>query len=125
MCYDGTSLPQTSLSGASDLFTICYAYDSASSLSLEPNRTWPETELARSWRMNSACRWASRRKMNPKRGETWWVNLDPARGPEIKKPRLSGFTRQRRREVQLHLDILLLVVLETHGLLAAPSRSGL
>jgi hypothetical protein len=39
--------------------------------------------------------------------------------------RLSGFTRQRRREVQLHLDILLLVVLETHGLLAAPSRSGL
>src|SRR6266851_5260028 len=39
--------------------------------------------------------------------------------------RLSGFTRQRRREVQLHLDILLLVVLEIHGLLAAPSRSGL
>ena len=37
--------------------------------------------------MNSACRWASRRKMNPKRGETWWVNLDPARGPEIKKHR--------------------------------------
>src|SRR5438876_3925008 len=39
--------------------------------------------------------------------------------------RLSGFTRQRRREVQLHLDVLLLVVLETHGLLASPSRSGL
>src|SRR4030095_8623630 len=39
--------------------------------------------------------------------------------------RLSGFTRQRRREGQLHLDILLLVVLETHGLLASPSRSGL
>ena len=39
--------------------------------------------------------------------------------------RLSGFTRQRRREVQLHLDILLLVVLEIHGLLASPSRSGL
>src|SRR5580658_10221779 len=39
--------------------------------------------------------------------------------------RLSGFTRQRRGEVQFHLDILLLVVLETHGLLAAPSRSGL
>src|SRR5262249_23887481 len=37
----------------------------------------------------------------------------------------SGFTRQRRREVQLHLDILLLVVFETHGLLTAPSRSGL
>ena len=28
-------------------------------------------------------------------------------------------------EVQFHLDILLLVVLETHGLLASPSRSGL
>ena len=39
--------------------------------------------------------------------------------------RLSGFTRRRRREVQFHLDILLLVVLETHGLLASPSRSGL
>src|ERR1035437_6455962 len=39
--------------------------------------------------------------------------------------RLSGFTRQRQREVQLHLDILLLVVLEIHGLLASPSRSGL
>ena len=39
--------------------------------------------------------------------------------------RLSGFTRQRRREVQFDLDILLLVVLEIHGLLAAPSRSGL
>src|ERR1700674_4129139 len=38
---------------------------------------------------------------------------------------LSGFTRQRRREVQLHLDFLLLVVLETHGLLTAPSRSAL
>src|ERR1035437_9819177 len=37
----------------------------------------------------------------------------------------SGFTRQRQREVQLHLDILLLVVLEIHGLLASPSRSGL
>src|SRR5436309_16018420 len=39
--------------------------------------------------------------------------------------RLSGFTRQRRREVQFHLDILLLVVLEIHGLLTTPSRSGL
>src|SRR5438477_1674818 len=37
----------------------------------------------------------------------------------------SGFTRQRRREVQFHLDVLLLVVFETHGLLTAPSRSGL
>src|SRR5215471_16736420 len=36
----------------------------------------------------------------------------------------SGCTRQRR-EVQWHLDILLLVVWETHGLLATPSRSGL
>src|ERR1700694_2552599 len=39
--------------------------------------------------------------------------------------RLSGFTRQRQREVQLHLDVLLLVFLEIHGLLASPSRSGL
>jgi hypothetical protein len=39
--------------------------------------------------------------------------------------RLPGFTRHRRREVQFHLDVLLLVVLETHGLLASPSRSGL
>src|SRR6266849_315030 len=39
--------------------------------------------------------------------------------------RLSGFTRQRSREVQFDLDIPLLVVLDTHGLLAAPSRSGL
>src|SRR5215813_8438467 len=39
--------------------------------------------------------------------------------------RISGFTRQRRTEVQFHLDVLLLVVRETHGLLAAPSRSGL
>src|ERR1022692_1475824 len=39
--------------------------------------------------------------------------------------RLSGFTRQRRREVQFDLGILLFVVLETHGLLASPSRSGL
>src|SRR5262244_2371733 len=39
--------------------------------------------------------------------------------------RISGFTRQRRREVQFHLDVLLLVVRETHGLLASPSRSGL
>ena len=39
--------------------------------------------------------------------------------------RLSGFTRRRNREVQMGLDVLLLVVLETHGLLAAPSRSGL
>ena len=37
----------------------------------------------------------------------------------------SGCTRQRRREVQCHLEILLLVVFETHGLLTAPSRSGL
>src|SRR5580692_5910152 len=39
--------------------------------------------------------------------------------------RLSGFTCQRKREVQLGLDILLLVVLEIHGLLTSPSRSGL
>mgnify|MGYP001792421573 CR=1 FL=1 len=39
--------------------------------------------------------------------------------------RLPGFTRRRRRKVQFDLDILLLVVLEIHGLLAAPSRSGL
>ena len=38
---------------------------------------------------------------------------------------LSGFTRQRARAVQSRLDILLRVVLETHGLPAAPSRSGL
>src|SRR5215813_6000286 len=38
---------------------------------------------------------------------------------------LSGFTRQHRREVQFHPDILLPVVLETHGLLTSPSRSGL
>src|ERR1039457_1988739 len=38
--------------------------------------------------------------------------------------RLSGITRQRRREVQFDLGILLFVVLETHGLLASPSRSG-
>ena len=25
--------------------------------------------------------------MNPKRGEVWWVNLDPSRGREIKKHR--------------------------------------
>jgi mRNA interferase MazF len=25
--------------------------------------------------------------MNPRRGEIWWVNLDPARGREIKKHR--------------------------------------
>ena len=25
--------------------------------------------------------------MNPKRGEIWWLNLDPARGREIKKHR--------------------------------------
>ncbi|MGD0259186.1 MAG: type II toxin-antitoxin system PemK/MazF family toxin [Verrucomicrobiota bacterium] len=25
--------------------------------------------------------------MNPKRGEIWWVNLDPAKGREIKKHR--------------------------------------
>jgi len=39
--------------------------------------------------------------------------------------RFAGFTRWRGRKVQFYLDILLLVVLETHGLLAAPSRSGL
>ena len=39
--------------------------------------------------------------------------------------RLWGFTRQPRREVQFQLDILLLVVRETHALLTAPSRSGL
>src|SRR3954453_8433879 len=39
--------------------------------------------------------------------------------------RFPGFTRWRRREVQFDLDILLLVVLETHGLPASPSRSGL
>src|ERR1035441_4015654 len=36
-----------------------------------------------------------------------------------------GLHRQRRREVQFDLGILLFVVLETHGLLASPSRSGL
>ena len=40
-------------------------------------------------------------------------------------PRIPGFTRQRRRKVQFRLDVLLLVVRETHGLLAAPSRSDL
>jgi mRNA interferase MazF len=25
--------------------------------------------------------------MNPKRGEIWWVNLDPTQGREIKKHR--------------------------------------
>src|SRR4030095_5352852 len=56
-----------------------------------------------------------------------WV-FGPTRRPGRFSPfpsRLSGFTRQRRREVQFVLDILLLVVLETHGLLASPSRSGL
>src|ERR1044071_4059098 len=56
-----------------------------------------------------------------------WV-FGPTRRPGRFRPfpsRLSGITRQRRREVQFDLDILLLVVLETHGLLAAPSRSGL
>jgi hypothetical protein len=38
---------------------------------------------------------------------------------------ISGFTRQRGRAVQLRLDVLLPVVLETHGLPASPSRSGL
>src|SRR6266852_4712601 len=37
----------------------------------------------------------------------------------------SSCTRQRRGEVQFHLDVLLLSVFETHGLLTAPSRSGL
>src|SRR5205807_3388288 len=37
----------------------------------------------------------------------------------------SGCTRQRRREVQFQLEILLLVVSETHGLLTAPPRLGL
>src|SRR5262249_42580913 len=39
--------------------------------------------------------------------------------------RLSGFTRQHRREVQFELEVRLHVVRETPGLLAAPSRSGL
>src|SRR5215471_1525112 len=34
----------------------------------------------------------------------------------------SGCTRQSRREVQFQLDVPLLVVSETHGLLTAPSR---
>src|SRR5207245_11630379 len=34
-------------------------------------------------------------------------------------------SRKCRREVQLHVDVLLLIVFETHGLLTAPSRSGL
>ena len=33
--------------------------------------------------------------------------------------------QKNRREVQFHLDVLLLIVYETHGLLATPSRSGL
>src|SRR5262249_17499527 len=37
----------------------------------------------------------------------------------------SGFTRQRIRKVPLLRDVLLLVVLEAHGLLTSPSRSGL
>src|SRR5262249_51779550 len=36
---------------------------------------------------------------------------------------LSGFTRQRIRKVPLLWDILLLVVLEAHGLLTSPYRS--
>src|SRR5271166_931823 len=39
--------------------------------------------------------------------------------------RFAGFTRWRRREVQFSLDVLPLVVLEIHVLLASPSRSGL
>src|SRR4029453_3438531 len=38
---------------------------------------------------------------------------------------ISGFTRQHIRKVPLLRDILLLVVLEAHGLLTSPSRSGL
>ena len=38
---------------------------------------------------------------------------------------LSSFTRQLDREVQSRLDMPLRVVRETHGLLPAPSRSGL
>src|SRR5260370_23415335 len=56
-----------------------------------------------------------------------WV-FGPIHRPERFSPfpsRLSGFTRQRQREVQLHLDVLLRVVLETHGLLSSPSRSRL
>src|SRR5215813_13540209 len=56
-----------------------------------------------------------------------WVFV-PIRRPgrfSLYPSRLSGFTRQPRREVQFHLEILLRVVLEIHGLLTAPSRSGL
>src|SRR5215467_5789279 len=56
-----------------------------------------------------------------------WVFV-PIRRPgrfSLYPSRLSGFTRQHRREVQFHLEILLRVVLEIHGLLTAPSRSGL
>src|SRR5215467_7831789 len=59
-------------------------------------------------------------------GSSWVFSSTCRRGRFSLFPRvLSGFTRQRARKVQLHLDILLLVVLETHGLLTSPSRSGL
>ena len=42
--------------------------------------------------------------MNPRRGEVWWVNLDPTRGSEIKKTRPcivlgTNVLNQRRRTV--------------------------
>ena len=38
--------------------------------------------------------------MNPKRGEIWWVNLNPTRGREIKKhrPCVIVSARKLRRE---------------------------
>lgn len=42
--------------------------------------------------------------MTPKRGEIWWVNLDPTRGSEINKKRAcvvltSDIVNQRRRTI--------------------------
>src|ERR1019366_7393396 len=51
----------------------------------------------------------------------------PVIAPDGSAPSLpaSRASPIRRREVQFDLGILLFVVLETHGLLASPSRSGL
>jgi mRNA interferase MazF len=44
--------------------------------------------------------------MNPRRGEVWWVRLDPALGSEIKKTRpclivSTNVLNQRRRTVEI------------------------